>query len=132
MLSFSAQGRQGEDVVALFLKKKGFLILEKNWRCHLGEVDIVAIEPRPFWQKVLFPKILPSSKIVFVEVKSQKRDGLAAERVDKRKQRKLKNLARLYLESKKLQGLSYRIDVCVVNLGRDKVKVRHIVSAVED
>ena len=38
----NAVGRYGEDLAARYLTAEGFVILERNWRCELGEIDIVA------------------------------------------------------------------------------------------
>ena len=35
-------GREGEDAAEAYLKKKGYRIVEKNFRCKLGEIDIIA------------------------------------------------------------------------------------------
>lgn len=130
--AFLVQGSQAEKIAERFLKSKGYLVLEKNWRSSLGEVDIVALWPTSFWQKIVFPKILSSSKIVFVEVKSQKGKGMAVERIDRFKQEKLKKLSQLYLQTKELEGFSYRIDALIVEIKDKKAKVKHIISAVED
>jgi putative endonuclease len=39
-------GRQGEQIAAGFLAKAGLLVLERNWRCKDGEIDIVALDGR--------------------------------------------------------------------------------------
>ena len=114
----------------IFLKKKGFLILDKNWRSHLGEIDIVALKPRSFWQRIVFPRVLSSSQIVFVEVKGG--GFLAAERIGRFKQEKLKQLALLYLKQKGLFANSFRIDAVIVRFMGKKAKVKHLVSAVEE
>ena len=50
-------GKQGEKIAAAFLKKNGYRIIETNYRCVLGEIDIIARE------KV---------ELVFIEVKTRK------------------------------------------------------------
>ncbi|MBL4665726.1 MAG: YraN family protein, partial [Nitrospinaceae bacterium] len=35
-------GREGENAAEAYLKKKGYRIIEKNFRCELGEIDIIA------------------------------------------------------------------------------------------
>ena len=39
-----ALGRHGEEVAAEYLRGVGMVVLERNWRCRLGEIDIVAVE----------------------------------------------------------------------------------------
>ena len=50
-------GKDGEDIAAVFLEKKGFRIIEKNYRTAFGEIDIIAQD---------------RGVIVFVEVKTKK------------------------------------------------------------
>ncbi|MDO4982370.1 MAG: YraN family protein [Eubacteriales bacterium] len=77
-------GRFGEDRAAAFLRKKGYTITERNYRCRVGEIDIIA-EDRDF--------------IVFVEVKTRKNDLYvqAREYVTASKQRKIRQTALMYL-----------------------------------
>lgn len=51
-------GKKGEDISVKFLKKQGYEIIERNYRCSLGEVDIVAKD---------------KNILCFVEVKARKR-----------------------------------------------------------
>ncbi|CAN5142928.1 YraN family protein [soil metagenome] len=52
-------GRRGEDLAAAALVARGYLVLDRNWRCPLGELDIVAVD---------------GAETVFIEVKT--RSGL--------------------------------------------------------
>lgn len=80
-----ALGHWGEEQAAKFLKKKGCRVLARNWRCRLGEIDLIVED---------------GSCLCFVEVKLRKSDayGRAAEFVDWRKQQRLRATAQLYLE----------------------------------
>lgn len=77
-------GRWGEDRAAEYLRRKGFTIRAANWKCRLGELDLVA-------EDGIF--------LCFVEVKLRKSAayGSAAEFVDWRKQKKLRAAVELYL-----------------------------------
>lgn len=77
-------GRFGEEQAAKFLRKKGFRIVEMNYTCRLGEIDIIA-EDRDF--------------IVFAEVKLRKNADFAEARefVTRTKQRKIIATAQLWL-----------------------------------
>ncbi len=68
------KGREGEELALKFLKKKGYRIIERNYRCPYGEIDIIAMD---------------SGVLVFIEVKSRSSEafGVPAESVDARKQR---------------------------------------------
>lgn len=88
----------GEAAAAEFLRRHRYVILERNYRCTLGEVDIIALD---------------RNAIVFVEVKSRRRDGSGSpfEAVDGRKQRRLLRAARHYLSRHRLHGRDVRFDV---------------------
>lgn len=90
-------GRWGEAVAADYLRKKHYQILCGNYRCRLGEIDLIAAN-RKF--------------LVFVEVKTRKDRSFAtaAEFVDRRKQQRLIAAAQLYLCQNETQ-LQPRFDV---------------------
>lgn len=77
-------GRIGEDYVAGNLEKAGIIILERNFRCRQGEIDLIAQE---------------GDQIVFIEVKSRRGTGfgLPEESVGQTKQKRLRLVASLYL-----------------------------------
>ena len=114
-----ALGRWGEELAARFLERRGYRILCHNWRCRLGELDLVA-EGKGY--------------LCFVEVKLRKSAayGTAGEAVDGRKQRKLRAAAQLYLLQHPTQ-LQPRFDVVEIEAPRgtdtQAPKVRHIVNA---
>lgn len=93
-------GKWGERLVAEDLRKKGWKIRETNYRCRMGEIDLIAEN---------------SSYLVFVEVKLRKsnRFGQAAEAVTREKQRKLRTAAELYLAENPTR-LQARFDVAEV------------------
>lgn len=90
-------GRWGEDLAAEYLRRKGYRILAANWRCRLGELDLVAED---------------GTYLCFVEVKLRRNTayGPAAAFVDRRKQEKLRAAAMLYL-SRYPTDLQPRFDV---------------------
>lgn len=77
-------GRWGEETAAKYLRKKHYTVTAANFRCRMGEIDLIA-ENREF--------------IVFVEVKLRKNANFAQalEFVDRRKQERLKRAALVYL-----------------------------------
>lgn len=93
-------GRWGERLVAEDLRKKGWKIRETNYRCRMGEIDLIAEK---------------GNYLAFVEVKLRKSDrfGQAAEAVTTQKQRKLRAAAELYLMEKNTE-LQPRFDVAEV------------------
>jgi len=95
-------GKKGEDLAAGFLEANGYQILERNWRCPFGEIDIVAKEGEQF---------------VFVEVKTKQNldFGRPEEMVTFKKQQKLVKLAQAYLGEKNLWAADFRIDVVAID-----------------
>jgi putative endonuclease len=108
--------RRGETLAALFLRLKGYRIEARNWRCPLGEIDIVA------WDR---------DTLVFVEVKS--RTGTSAgtplEAVDQRKQARLVQLAQAYLSRRRGEMPPCRFDVIAVEGRRPLPRIRHLRAA---
>lgn len=96
----SLLGRWGESRVAEELRHKGYRILAANWRCRMGEIDLIAEK---------------GSYICFVEVKLRKDDSFAQARefVDHRKQGKIKRTAQFYLSCHATE-LQPRFDVAEV------------------
>jgi len=102
-------GAIGEKQAKDSLKKKGYKILETNYRCKLGEIDIVARD---------------KDTIVFVEVRTKRtlEFGTPEESVTHAKQAKLIKLGKYYMQQKKMQDKFWRIDVVAVEIdGRDKI-----------
>lgn len=110
-------GRRGEDIAALFLTGKGYQIIERNWRCPAGELDLIAHD---------------HDTLVFVEVRSRSgsRFGLAEESITPAKQARLIELAQTYIQEKTLAAQRWRIDVVAVQLGRGLPQINHIENAV--
>ncbi len=93
-------GQCGEDAAAAFLKKKGYKIIERNYRNKIGEIDIIAKN---------------GENLVFVEVKTRKNEefGTPAEAVTYYKKQKIVNTAKFYLY-KNPTTLNIRFDVIEV------------------
>lgn len=82
----SELGRLGEDFAAGLLQAEGYRILERNFRCNLGEVDIIAEK---------------DGEIAFVEVKTRRsvRFGYPSEAVTREKQRRIRRSAEYYMQN---------------------------------
>jgi putative endonuclease len=96
-------GKKGEDLAIAQLRALKYKILERNFKCALGEIDIIARE---------------RDTLVFVEVKTRRtRDfGGPAAAVNAHKQRQLSRVALTYLNMKKLPQMPARFDVVAVEL----------------
>ncbi len=83
------------------LQKAGYVIIARNWRCAIGEIDLIAKHKQD---------------IVFIEVRSHV-DGTDAafESITRRKQSRLMRLAQLYLEQHGLSDSPFRIDAVAVS-----------------
>jgi putative endonuclease len=93
-----ALGRYGEDLAAAYLENAGLRILERNWRCAIGELDIIAHD---------------GARLVVCEVKTRRseRYGTPFEAVSPRKVRRLRQLAVRWLELNDIHAPEIRFDV---------------------
>ena len=105
------QGKSGEILAQKYLKKKGFKIIETNYKNKIGEIDIICYDKK-------------SNENIFVEVKTRSslQMGLPCEAVDFRKQKKIKDTASLYLILNKKYDDKIRFDVIEVLNG----EINHI------
>lgn len=106
-------GLSGEEQAAQYLIKQGYTVLERNFTCRGGELDIVARDPQ--------------GVLVFVEVKSRNntRFGAPEEAITPAKVRSLLTAARYYCMQHKCFGQNMRFDVIAILRG----SVRHIPNA---
>jgi putative endonuclease len=109
-------GKEGEKIAAAYLKKNGYRIIEINFSCPIGEIDIVAKE---------------KDDLVFVEVKTRKSIelGYPEQAVGIRKQKKMSQLALWYLEKRKIADISARFDVVAITLIPENNEVKLIKNA---
>ena len=105
-------GEAGEDLACDYLRARGYEILERNYRCRSGEVDIVARE---------------GAATVFVEVKDRRggSHGEGFEAVTFGKRRRLIRAARLYAASKGVSERPIRFDVVSIDRADGRARVRH-------
>lgn len=95
----------GEALASKHLEQHGYRVIEQNWRCQEGEIDLVAREGEDW---------------VFVEVKARSgaHFGSPEEAVTPSKQRKLLRCGLMYLAEHDLGDVSWRIDVVAIDLAR--------------
>ena len=91
-------GGEGEQRAADHLRRAGFRLLQRNYRCRGGEIDIVARD---------------GATIVFVEVKTRSRDGgeLPEASLTARKRHRLAVAARAFMQEFKARDVIYRFDL---------------------
>ncbi len=112
-----AIGRFGEELAAGWLQDAGLRILDRNWRCAEGEIDIVAAD---------------GDTLVFCEVKTRSGTGFGdpAEAVTAAKSARLRRLALRWLAAHGLGWRELRFDVVTVVRRRDADPVvRHLKDA---
>ena len=96
----SPLGERGENVAARYLRNKGYKIIIRNFRCELGEMDIVARDGKT---------------LVFVEVKTRAYDDpTPEEQVNLTKQQTLTRIAKLYLSRYGIPQPPARFDVVAI------------------
>lgn len=96
-------GAYGEELAAQLAENKGLIILQRNFLCRQGEIDLIARD---------------GATLVFIEVKTRKsmRFGYPEEAVDYRKQQKIRSVAGYYVTSVLRQNLPCRFDVYALSL----------------
>ena len=103
-----ADGVRGEDMAAAYLEAAGYQILERNWRFHRNEIDIIAME---------------DDTLVFVEVKKRQDSahGYGCEAVDHAKQQRIRGVAEAYLSYTKRSLTETKCRFDVVSIDDDKI-----------
>ena len=97
-------GISGEDAAAAWYEAQGYEVVERNWRCRDGELDLIVRNGRTF---------------VFCEVKSRTstRFGAPVEAITRQKQARLRRLAARWLEESPIRAREIRFDVASVLSG---------------
>jgi putative endonuclease len=111
-------GKKGEDIACAYLKRRGYRIVERNYKCPLGELDIVARD---------------GDAIVFVEVKSRKSEEFGDPQlaVGLEKQKKVSRISLTYLKEKHLYPCNARFDVVAIKMLPDGSTIELIQNAFE-
>lgn len=118
MVSHIELGEIGEDLAVAHLRKLRYKILERNFRCKFGEIDIVALDGK---------------SLVFIEVKARSTGefGSPLTGVTPRKQRQLVKVALAYLQKHRLFNRQARFDVVAVEMDSGKKTINVIRNAFE-
>lgn len=110
-------GKIGEEIVTKYLLENNYRIIERNFQCRQGEIDIIAKD---------------KNEIVFIEVKTRTNYlyGLPSEAVDSIKQNHIKKVINYYLYKNKLEDCFVRIDVIEAIEKEEKFYINHIKKAI--
>ncbi|MFB3884670.1 MAG: YraN family protein [Thermodesulfobacteriota bacterium] len=109
-------GRKGEDLALRFLKNKGYQIVERNYACKMGEMDIIAKE---------------KDILAFIEVKTRTSTAFGPPQlaVNPKKQSQMSKVALNFLKEKQLEDAKARFDVVAVLLGPKGAEIELIKDA---
>lgn len=112
-------GKLGEEIIANYITRLGYKILDRNFECKQGEIDIIALD---------------NKELVFIEVKTRTgiNYGEASEAITKYKKRHLLNSIKYYLYKRNLEDEFVRIDVAEVYVEGKNIKINYIKKAIED
>jgi putative endonuclease len=111
-------GAIGENLACEALRRRGYEIAQRNWRCRHGEIDIVARDGE-CW--------------VFIEVKTRRgrAAGLPEEGLTPAKAERLAQLAEMYMAEHEIADANWRIDLVAVEMdGRGRVRRLNVIHAV--
>ena len=108
--------RKGEQAAADYLERRSMTIVDRNWRCRSGELDIVALD---------------DETLVFCEVKTRRTDraGSPEDAVETRKQHRIRRVAQVYLARAGLHDVTVRFDVVAIDVRADRAVLRHLRDA---
>jgi putative endonuclease len=106
-------GKTGEERAKEFWLQQGYAIVETNYRCALGEIDIVALDG-------------DTTVLVEVRTKTSLAYGSPEESITAEKARRLRRMAQSYLQSQRRSGNACRIDLVAVILDRETHEVLSI------
>jgi len=111
-----AFGKVGETAAVQYLKKRGYRIIEQNYRTKAGEIDIIAREKRT---------------LVFVEVKSRSSKSFGSPKwaITPKKKRNLSKAALYYLKITDQSGAKARFDVVSILADEDGMEIELIRNA---
>ena len=106
-------GKSGEEIAAEYLENKGYNIIDRNFRCVLGEIDLI---------------VKRKGILTFVEVKTRTNEkyGKPSEAVNNIKKNHMKRSAAIFLKENNFSGFTIRFDVIEVYMINGKCKINHI------
>ncbi|GAB1475656.1 YraN family protein [Bacillota bacterium] len=110
-------GKMGEKKAADYLERKGYTIIEQNFKCRIGELDIIAMD---------------GNTLVAVEVKTRSNlsYGLPCESITAEKQRHVLRTFKFYSAINRIKGIDMRIDVIEILSTGEGIYFNHIKNAI--
>ncbi len=116
-------GKLGEDLAAEFLLKRGFAILDRNYRKRYGEIDIVCRKGQGMYRFIEVKSVSWETRKPVPHGTYRPEDNVHARKVNR-----LRNVIQAYLFSKGLEEADWQFDILAVYLDRKmhNAKMRHI------
>lgn len=110
-------GREGEEITVRYLLQNGYKIIERNFFCYSGEIDIIAKD---------------KDEYVFIEVKTRtsRKYGEPIEAVHSIKQKHMWKAIAYYVYKNKLENNFIRLDIIEVYKKNEKFYIRHVKKAI--
>lgn len=107
-MSNQSVGQLGEDLAAQKLADEGYEIVDMNWRCRFGEIDIIALSEQ--------------GELAFVEVRTRRtlRFGTPEESITPKKMSRMRRLAGLWLKEHEFRYSKIRLDLMAVRLKQNE------------
>ena len=111
-------GSRGEDVAADYMRENGYRVIERNWRCKNGELDLICTRGK---------------ELVFVEVKTRGENSLgrAGESLTPAQQARLAKAASRYLSRNGLWSRSCRFDLIALEVSENNVNLEHVANVID-
>ena len=112
-------GKIGENIAAKYLQENGYHIIQRNFQCNQGEIDIIAKE---------------NEEYVFIEVKTRTniKYGKPKEAVNTAKKKHIYQSVEYYTYSKHIENQPIRIDVIEIYQKKDQYHIHHIKQAITE
>jgi len=106
-------GKYGEDRATEFLQRNGYQVIDRNWRCQVGEIDIVARDV---------------DCLVFAEVKTRTRVGFGHpfEAITSAKMQTMRKLVGEWCRAHHIASVQVRLDAISVLLSGGRVQIEHL------
>jgi len=111
-------GKWGEQLALKKIKSLGYKCVASNYRCSLGEIDLIARD---------------GDTLVFIETKTRRGRslGYAKEAINKKKRRQLSKVALFYMKENNCCDIKSRFDFVAINLNENKKEIEFIMNAFE-
>jgi len=110
-------GADGEALAAAYLRDRGYTVLERNFRCRAGEIDLIALDR--------------GRTVVFCEIRTRRSaaQGRALESVTPAKQRQVVRVAEHYVARHHLHAHPIRFDVVAIDIEGPTLRIEHVPDA---